>query len=104
GDLGQVPKLSFDDAVKLLSVDADLFQDRLDDAFRLGDQGRQQMQRVDLWIAAVGSQLLRALHRVLGLDRELVEAKCHFLTLLLKDFYEPQRTRKTQRRGESVNV
>ena len=43
----------------------------------LGQQRGQQMQRVDLRIAAVGGQLLGALHGLLGLDRQFVEAKCH---------------------------
>ena len=35
------------------------------------------MQRLDLRIAALGGQLLRALHRLLGFDRQFVETKCH---------------------------
>ena len=37
----------------------------------------QQVQRVDLGMAAVGGQFLGPRHGLLGLERQFVEAKCH---------------------------
>ena len=59
------------------AIDADPLQQRPDDAFALGQHGGQQVQRLDLRIAAVGRQRLRRGHGLLGLDRQFVETKCH---------------------------
>ena len=58
GDVGEMAQFGLDDLVQLPPVDADPIEDRPDDAVGLGQQGRQQVQRVDLCVAAVGRQLL----------------------------------------------
>ncbi len=59
GDLGKMAQLSLDDLVQLPAVDADAVEDRADDAFALCQECRQQVERVDLRVAAVGGKLLR---------------------------------------------
>ncbi len=61
------------------TIGADLLQQRPHDALALVQQRGQQVQRLDLRIASVGGELLRALHGLLGFDRQFVESKCHEL-------------------------
>ena len=70
-------QFGLNDLVQLPPVDADPIEDRPDDALAFGQQRRQQVQRVDLRMAAVGRQFLRPRHRLLGLQGQFVEAKCH---------------------------
>ena len=67
GDVGEMAQFGLDDLVQLRAIDADLVQDRPDDAVLFGQQRGQQVQRIDLRIAAIGRQRLRAGHGLLGL-------------------------------------
>src|SRR5580704_14172678 len=73
----QVTQFGLYDSIKLLAVGADLLHDRREDAFLLRDQRGKQVQRLDLRISAVGSELLGSLHGLLGFDREFVESYGH---------------------------
>ena len=81
GLLGQPLQLGLDDAFQLRPVGADPLQERRDHAVALAQQGRQQVQRLDLRIARFGGERLRRGHRLLGLDRQFVEAKSHSIIL-----------------------
>src|SRR5690349_18940113 len=70
-------QLGVDDASKLLLIDADLVEDRPDNAFRFSHQRGQQMQRIDLRVTAIGCQFLSPLDGLLGFDSQLVESKRH---------------------------
>ena len=59
GDFGEMAQFGLDDALQLAAVDADAVEDRADDAIGFHYQRRQQVQRVDLRVAAVGRQFLR---------------------------------------------
>jgi hypothetical protein len=74
---GEMAQFGLHDFVQLAAVDADAIEDRADDAVVFGQERRQQVQRVDLRMPAVGRQLLGASHRLLGLERLFVESKCH---------------------------
>ena len=56
--LGQMIQFAFDHPIEIAAVNADFFQERPDDAFILGQQRGEQMQRIDLRIAVLGSELL----------------------------------------------
>ena len=77
GDVGEMAQFGLDDLVQLPAVDADAIEDRADDAVVFGQQRGQQVQRVDLRMAAIGGQFLRPCHGLLGLEGQFVEAKCH---------------------------
>ena len=59
GNVGEMAQLGLDDLVELSAVDAELIEDRADDAVVFRQQCGQQVQRVDLRMAAVGGQFLR---------------------------------------------
>ena len=44
-DFGEMAEFGFDDAIELGAVDADFFQERLDDAFLFAEQRGQQVER-----------------------------------------------------------
>ena len=70
-------QFGLDNAVQLGSIDADAVEHRSGDAVALGEHGRQEVQRVDLRMPAVGRQRLRSGNGLLGLDGQFVETKCH---------------------------
>ena len=76
-NVGEMAQFGLNDLIELLAVDADPLEDRSDDAIVFCQQRRQQVQRVDLRIAAIGRQFLRPCHRLLGLQGQFVESKCH---------------------------
>ncbi len=57
-DFGEMAEFGFDDAIELGAVDADFFQERLDDAFVFAEQRGQQVEGVDLLLAVVGGEFL----------------------------------------------
>ena len=72
GDPRQMAEFGLDDLIELAAIDADLIEQRPGNALSLGQKGGQQVQGVDLRIAAIGSELLRPLDRLLSLDGEFV--------------------------------
>ena len=82
GDLGQVGEFGRDDPLQVSAVGPDLLQQRPHDPLTLAEQRVQEMDRRHLRIAAIAGQLHGGLHRLLGLDRELVESKRHDVSLL----------------------
>ena len=75
--LRQVRQFRFDDPFQMALIDADLLQERPHNPLPLRDEAVQQMDRRDLRVAPRCRQFQRPLHRLLGLDRQLVEAKWH---------------------------
>ena len=72
-----MPQFRLDDAVELPSISADPLEEGGDDAVALAEQRRQQVQRIDLRMALVGRQRLRAGECLLGLDRKFIETESH---------------------------
>jgi hypothetical protein len=70
-------QLPLNHAIELTAIDTDLVENRLDHAFVLRQQSREEMQWIDLRVAGFGRQLLSALYGFLSLQGELVETKCH---------------------------
>ena len=64
-------------------VDADAIEDRPHDAVIFRKQRCQQVQRVDLGMAAIRRKFLCPGHGFLGFEREFVETKCHHNTSLI---------------------
>ena len=79
-DVGEMAQFGLDDLVELSAIDADAFEDRPDDAVVFRQQRGQQVQRVDLRMAAIGGQFLCPRHGLLGLQGQFVETKCHSRT------------------------
>ena len=75
--LRQVRQFRLDDPLEMTAVDADLLEQRPNDPLPLGDEAMQEMDRRHLRVAAAAGQLDGVLHRLLSLDRELVETKRH---------------------------
>ena len=67
-------------AVQLAPVGADLLQQGKDDPVRFGQQGEQQVERVDFRMSLLPRELLGVLDRLLRLDGELVQANAHGAT------------------------
>ncbi len=64
-----------------LRADADLFQDRGNDSRLVFHQGREQVDRHQLWIAVLRRKFARALDRLLRFYGEFVPTYCHTLFL-----------------------
>ena len=75
--LRQVGKLRLHDPLEVAAIDADLLEERPHDPLPLRDERVEQVHRGHLRIAAAARELHRPLHRLLGLDRELVETEWH---------------------------
>ena len=78
--LRQVRQLRLGDPLEVPEVHADLLKERPHDPLALGEEGVQQMHGRRLRVAAARGKLHGPLHRLLGLDRELVESKRHDVT------------------------
>jgi len=76
-DLGPAIQFRLHLPAKLRQIHAHLFQDRAGHAVLLVEQGRQQMQGINLGMPLFHRQLLRPLDRFLRLDGQFVKAKCH---------------------------
>jgi hypothetical protein len=73
-----VAKLGTNYLVELPDVGSHLVKHRPHDtATFLAQQSGEELNRLDLWIAGVSGQLLRASDRLLGFDCEFVETEGH---------------------------
>ena len=76
-NFGQLFDLAVDIAQDGLRADADLFQNRRNDAFLIFEQRSEQMNRLQLGIAVLGGELARALDGFLRFNGKFVPTDGH---------------------------
>ena len=88
GNLGQLLDLAIDLAQHGLRADADLLEHGRNDAFFVFKQRSQQMQRLQLWIAVLRREFVRALDGFLRFYSKFVPTDCHGKTsnLIIGEF------------------
>ncbi len=74
-------ELGVNDRRKLTDIRAYFLQHWAHNAAVFLQKGGQEMHRLDLRIASLRGQLLRAGHGLLGLDREFVETEGHVVAV-----------------------
>ena len=70
-------EFGLDNPLQLSPIHTDLFEQRPNNALPFRNEGLEQVHRRHLGIPPLAGEFHGGLNGFLGLDRELIEAKCH---------------------------